>query len=78
MTDELRVILEIGRKRRIVAGSMDWPGVADAMGVRGFRAASAGELRAHLDDALALDGPSLIEAQIDPAGYGRMLGTLRG
>ena len=27
MTDRLRVILEIGRKRRIVAGAMDWPGL---------------------------------------------------
>lgn len=27
MTDELRVILEIGKKRRIVAGAMDWPGL---------------------------------------------------
>jgi nitroreductase len=27
MTDRLRVILEIGPKRRIVAGAMDWPGL---------------------------------------------------
>ena len=27
MTDTLRVILEIGRKRRIVAGALDWPGL---------------------------------------------------
>lgn len=27
MTDTLRVILEIGKKRRIVAGAMDWPGL---------------------------------------------------
>ena len=27
MTDELRVILEIGKKRRVVAGAMDWPGL---------------------------------------------------
>ena len=27
MTDQLRVILEIGKKRRIVAGAMDWPGL---------------------------------------------------
>jgi hypothetical protein len=27
MTDDLRVILEIGRKRRVVAGAMDWPGL---------------------------------------------------
>ena len=27
MTDGLRVILEIGKKRRVVAGAMDWPGL---------------------------------------------------
>lgn len=27
MTDTLRVILEIGQKRRVVAGAMDWPGL---------------------------------------------------
>jgi hypothetical protein len=27
MTDPLRVILELGKKRRVVAGAMDWPGL---------------------------------------------------
>jgi hypothetical protein len=27
MTDKLRVILDIGKKRRVVAGAMDWPGL---------------------------------------------------
>ena len=27
LTDPLRVILEIGKKRRVVAGAMDWPGL---------------------------------------------------
>jgi hypothetical protein len=27
MTDRLRVILEMGKKRRVVAGAMDWPGL---------------------------------------------------
>jgi hypothetical protein len=27
MTDALRVILEVGRKRRVVAGALDWPGL---------------------------------------------------
>jgi hypothetical protein len=27
MTGTLRVILEIGKKRRVVAGAMDWPGL---------------------------------------------------
>lgn len=27
MTDKLRVILEIGKKRKVVAGALDWPGL---------------------------------------------------
>ncbi|MBA2374430.1 MAG: hypothetical protein H0V74_09555 [Chloroflexi bacterium] len=27
MTDSLRVVLELGKKRRVVAGAMDWPGL---------------------------------------------------
>src|SRR5438876_12423374 len=27
MTETLRVILEIGKKRRVVAGAIDWPGL---------------------------------------------------
>jgi hypothetical protein len=27
VTEELRVVLEIGRKRRVVAGAVDWPGL---------------------------------------------------
>jgi hypothetical protein len=27
MTDALRVVLEVGKKRRVVAGAMDWPGL---------------------------------------------------
>ena len=27
MTNSLRVVLEIGRKRRVVAGAIDWPGL---------------------------------------------------
>src|SRR3954454_10489933 len=27
MTDSLRVILEVGKARRVVAGAMDWPGL---------------------------------------------------
>jgi hypothetical protein len=27
MSDRLRVILEVGKKRRIAAGALDWPGL---------------------------------------------------
>ena len=27
VTDQLRLILEVGKKRRVAAGAMDWPGL---------------------------------------------------
>lgn len=27
MTERLRIILEVGKKRRVVAAAMDWPGL---------------------------------------------------
>jgi hypothetical protein len=37
MTNKLRLILEIGKKRRVVAGAMDWPGL-DRWGTSGDEA----------------------------------------
>ena len=59
-------------------GDMDWPGVATALGLRAYRAADAATLRRHLSHALAGNGPALIEARVDPRGYGAMLEALRG
>ncbi len=59
-------------------GAMDWPCAARALGLEAFRACDEAALRRHLADALAVDGPSLIEVRVDPTGYGRMLHTLRG
>jgi acetolactate synthase I/II/III large subunit len=59
-------------------GAVDWPCAARALGLRAFRSSNAGDLHQHVTEALAGEGPSLIEAQVDPSGYGRMLQTLRG
>ena len=48
MTDGLRVILEIGKKRRVVAGAMEWPGLDRVGQVRGRRAGQAVVLPAAL------------------------------
>jgi pyruvate dehydrogenase (quinone) len=40
---------------------------AEAMGGRGFRIADPGEVAAVLDQAVAVDGPVIIEATVDPA-----------
>ena len=59
-------------------GDMDRPGVAAALGLRSFRARDEVGLRRHLAEAMAGDGPALVEAIIDPGGYGQMLRGLRG
>ena len=59
-------------------GDMDWPGVATALGLRAYRACDAASLRRHLSQALAGNGPALIEARVDPRGYGAVLKALRG
>jgi len=62
MTDALRVILEMGKKRRVVAGAMDWPGLDrwgttedDALGkLSSYRPRYSGVAeRAGLDGAFA-------------------------
>jgi acetolactate synthase I/II/III large subunit len=52
--------------------------VAEGFGVRGFRAVDEGGYRAALRAALAHDGPSLIDVQVDPAGYLAQLQAMRG
>jgi acetolactate synthase-1/2/3 large subunit len=59
-------------------GEMDWPRVAAALGLWSFQAGDDNTLRRALADALAGDGPALIEARINPSGYGAMLRSLRG
>jgi len=45
---------------------IDFAKVAEAMGIAAFRVESAGEYGSVLDQALAVTGPALIEAPIDP------------
>jgi acetolactate synthase-1/2/3 large subunit len=59
-------------------GDMDWPAVGRGMGCRGSRAASARDLEQQLREALSSDGPSLIEACVDPSRYGELLRAVRG
>jgi acetolactate synthase I/II/III large subunit len=59
-------------------GAMDWVSAARGLGLQACRARDGSTLRQHLAEALAARGPTLIEAQIDPGGYGRMLQALRG
>ena len=59
-------------------GPIDWPKLAESLGVAGFAAGTEAELDVAIDRAMSCDGPSLIAARVDPSGYGRMLKTIRG
>jgi acetolactate synthase-1/2/3 large subunit len=59
-------------------GSMDWLLVARGLGLRASRAGDAGALKSQLAEALAAGVPALIEARVDPSGYGEMLRSIRG
>ena len=84
MADDELSLIRIKQDRRGLAsagvqiGETDWPLAARAMGWQGGRARTTGSLRKLLAAALRADGPSLIEARIDPAGYGDMLEAIRG
>ncbi|NKC29413.1 thiamine pyrophosphate-binding protein [Falsiroseomonas selenitidurans] len=56
----------------------DFARIAEGFGVRGFGAATPEAYRAALVEALALDGPSLIDVQVNPAGYPAQLQAMRG
>lgn len=56
----------------------DFAGIARGFGVAGFTATTASDYASALDEALALDGPSLIDVRIDPSGYRAQAQALRG
>jgi acetolactate synthase-1/2/3 large subunit len=56
---------EFGSPFGVDFGNPDFVDLAHAFGIAGFRAESAADLRATLQRALAVDGPSLVEVPID-------------
>jgi acetolactate synthase-1/2/3 large subunit len=56
---------EFGRPFGVEFGNPDFVALARSFGVPAFRPSRAGELRAALGDALAVDGPALVEVPID-------------
>ena len=62
----------------VALGQVDWAMLASSMGVTGFRADDRPSLERALADALAVDGPSLIDVRVDRSNYGAMLKAIRG
>jgi thiamine pyrophosphate-dependent acetolactate synthase large subunit-like protein len=56
----------------------DLAALARSFGFAGFVADSEEALRRAAVDALAVNGPALIDARIDPTSYGAMLARIRG
>jgi acetolactate synthase-1/2/3 large subunit len=56
----------------------DFAQVMQGLGGLGLRAATPAELRKAVEQALAADGPALIDAAVDPSGYPAQLRALRG
>jgi acetolactate synthase-1/2/3 large subunit len=62
----------------VALGGVDWPALAASMGVAGFSASTPEQLSAAIEQALAVRGPSLIDAKIDRSNYGATLKAIRG
>jgi acetolactate synthase I/II/III large subunit len=82
--DEALSLIQIKQEGRamppvgVTLGGVSWTRLAESFGAAGFAASNESELNRALDQALAVRGPSLIEARIDPSNYGPMLRAVRG
>lgn len=77
-------LIDIKRGARdLPRGALDWPradfaGVMRSLGGLGLAAATEDEYAAALAQALAADGPALIDVAVDPSGYPAQIRALRG
>ena len=77
-------LIDIKKEQRdMPEGSLGWPmvdfaAVMQGCGGLGLRARDAGEYRAALEQALAHDGPALVDVLVDPGSYPAQIKALRG
>ncbi len=62
----------------VALGVLDWCALARSTGMPAWPAHDAASLDSALEQALAADGPCLIEAKIDRSNYGATLRAIRG
>jgi acetolactate synthase-1/2/3 large subunit len=67
-----------GGENAIAFSFVNFADVARAYGIAGFVANTDSELDEALSKALAADGPSLVDARVDPSGYPHILNSVRG
>ena len=56
----------------------DFAAVARSVGIPSRRVEDEGALQDGLDEAFGRSGPYLIDANVDPSGYGGVLAAIRG
>lgn len=82
--DEALSLIQIKQHQRaldaagVALGRVAWASLAESFGAAGFTASDEAQLDRAVEEALAVRGPSLIAARIDPSTYGRTLRAIRG
>ena len=77
-------LIEIKQQQRklhpagVGLGAVEWPALAESLGVTAWTAESESELAQAIEDAAASAGPCLIEARIDRSNYSATLRAIRG
>ncbi|MEM8689587.1 MAG: thiamine pyrophosphate-binding protein [Pseudomonadota bacterium] len=59
-------------------GASDFAGTAEGLGCKGIKVGPHDDLAGALREALATDGPSVVDVTVDPSGYRQQLAALRG
>jgi acetolactate synthase I/II/III large subunit len=67
-----------GGEGAVAYAPTDFAQVAEGFGLVGRRAQTPAELEDVLQEVLTHDGPSLVDARVDPSGYGEILSVIRG
>lgn len=67
-----------GMPNAIKYGDIDFAAIASAMQIESRRADTPDDLTKALEEVLTLDGPSLIDVLVDPAGYPHIMDAIRG
>jgi acetolactate synthase-1/2/3 large subunit len=66
------------RPEGVALGAVSWRALGESFGVTSFAAGNEHALARAIEQARAVDGPTLIEAAVDRSNYGAMLKVIRG
>jgi acetolactate synthase-1/2/3 large subunit len=66
------------RPSGVALGQVNWHDLAESLGMAAVAAHTEDELTQAIELAAAVDGPSLIDVQVDRSNYGQMMKIIRG